>query len=169
MYYKKDYLSPIGKILLEADENYLVGLYFENEDPNFICHEGIAEPIKKAERWLDEYYSRKVPTLKIPIRMIGTPFQRVVWETLLEIKYGETVSYTDITDKVKIKLNKERMSAQAIGNAISRNPISIIVPCHRVVGKNGSLTGYRGGIGNKVKLLEIEGVDTKRFFFPKKK
>ena len=169
MYYKKDYLSPIGKISLFADENYLVGLYFENEDPNFICHEGIAEPIKKAERWLDEYYSRKVPTLKIPIRMIGTPFQRVVWETLLEIKYGETVSYTDITDKVKIKLNKERMSAQAIGNAISRNPISIIVPCHRVVGKNGSLRGYRGGIENKVKLLEIEGVDTKGFFFPKKK
>ena len=169
MYYKKDYLSPIGKISLFADENYLVGLYFENEDPFFNCHEGIAEPIKKAERWLDECFSGKVPTLKIPIRMIGTPFQRVVWETLLEIKYGETVTYSDITDRVKIKLNKERMSAQAIGNAISRNPISIIVPCHRVVGKNGSLTGYRGGIGNKVKLLEIEGVDTKRFFFPKKK
>ena len=100
--------------------------------------------------------------------MVGTDFQKAVWEILLEIPYGETTTYGKIAQQIAAKRGIARMSAQAVGGAVGHNEISIIIPCHRVVGTNGSLTGYAGGIDKKIRLLELEGVDMSKFFVPKK-
>ena len=104
----------------------------------------------------------------MPLAPIGGKFRQEVWGILCEIPYGEVITYGDIAKKVAAKMNKESMSSQAVGGAVGHNPISIMIPCHRVVGSNGSLTGYAGGIGIKVKLLELEGVDMTDFFVPQK-
>lgn len=98
---------------------------------------------------------------------IGSDFRQKVWSLLCEIPYGEVITYGDIAKKMAVKMKRETMSSQAIGGAVGHNPISIIIPCHRVVGSNGSLTGYAGGIKTKIKLLELEGVEPSRFFIPK--
>ena len=129
-----------------------------------ICEDKILGDTKK---WLDLYFSGEEPNFTPKLKLEGTEFRRDVWKILLEIPYGETLSYKDIANKLMTSGKYERMSSQAVGGAVGHNPISIIIPCHRVVGGNGSLTGYAGGLARKVKLLELEGIDVNKFFMPK--
>ena len=140
-----------------------------------IAPDGLAEkkdlPVfKSAYLWLEKYFLRKNPPISgVPIKPLGgTQFQKIVWKILLEIPYGSTTTYGEIAKEAAGRLGKPNMSAQAVGQAVGQNPISIIIPCHRVIGANGNLTGYRGGIDAKIKLLEIEGIDTSRMSYPAK-
>ena len=129
-----------------------------------ICDDKILGDTKK---WLDLYYSGEEPDFTPTLKFRGTEFRREVWKILLEIPYGETLTYKDIANKLMASGKYERMSSQAVGGAVGHNPISIIIPCHRVVGTSGSLTGYAGGLARKVRLLELEGIDVNKFFMPK--
>ena len=129
-----------------------------------ICDDKILGDTKK---WLDLYFSGEEPNFTPKLKLEGTEFRREVWKILLEIPYGETLSYKGIAEKLIASGKYERMSSQAVGGAVGHNPISIIIPCHRVVGTSGSLTGYAGGLGRKVRLLELEGIDVNKFFMPK--
>ena len=171
MQYTAAYQSSVGDVLLAADETGLTGLWFEGEkfyalslDPE---HEERETPIFAiTRRWLDIYFSGHEPDFMPPVHMIGSEFRRCVWELLLQIPYGTTVTYGDLARQVARRRGLRRMSAQAVGGAVGHNEISIIVPCHRVVGTNGSLTGYAGGVDKKRRLLELEGVDLEKFFVP---
>ena len=171
MQYTAAYQSSVGDVLLAADETGLTGLCFEGEkfyalslDPE---HEERETPIFAiTRRWLDIYFSGHEPDFMSPVHMIGSEFRRCVWELLLQIPYGTTVTYGDLARQVARRRGLRRMSAQAVGGAVGHNEISIIVPCHRVVGTNGSLTGYAGGVDKKRRLLELEGVDMEKFFVP---
>ena len=161
MQYISHYRSPIGNILLAADEIGLTGLWFEGQKYFALYldkeHEEKEIPIfEKVKEWLTVYFSGKEPDFTVPLHFTGTDFQNEVWEILCTIPYGHT------------KKGLPRMSAQAVGGAVGHNEISIIVPCHRVVGTNGSLTGYAGGIEKKVELLKLENVDMKQFSIPRK-
>ena len=123
---------------------------------------------EKLKQWLDIYFSGKEPNFTVPLHFIGTDFQNEIWETLCTIPYGQTMTYGEIAKQIATKKGLPRMSAQAVGGAVGHNEISIIVPCHRVVGANGNLTGYAGGIEKKVKLLKLENVDMKQFSVPRK-
>lgn len=123
---------------------------------------------KDAKNWLDRYFAKQKPDIKeLPLAPIGNEFRQAVWKILCEIPYGEVTTYGEIAKKIAKIMNKSAMSAQAVGGAVGKNPVSIIIPCHRVVGTNGSLTGYAGGIDIKVKLLEHEGADMSKMFVPK--
>lgn len=164
MKYISKYTSPLGNILLAADEIGLTGLWFEGQKffPLYLDkdHEEKELPIFiKAKEWLDIYFSGKEPTFMLPLHFIGTPFQIEVWEILYSIPYGKTMTYGEIAKIIAKRKGIQRMSAQAVGGAVGRNEISIIVPCHRVVGANGSLTGYAGGIDKKTALLRLEKID----------
>ncbi len=159
-----DYLnweSPIGRIQLVTDEKSLLGLYFEGQryyDPgdSVFRTKPETEIQDAAVSWLTDYFrGKRPPTEQIAINIKGTPFQKMVWEFLLEIPYGMTVTYGELARKMERKTG-HRMSGQAIGGAVGRNPISIIIPCHRVMGVNGRLTGYAGGIERKQWLLKHE-------------
>ena len=171
MQYTAAYQSSVGDVLLAADETGLTGLWFEGEkfyalslDPE---HEERETPIFAiTRRWLDIYFSGHEPDFMPPVHMIGSEFRRCVWELLLRIPYGTTITYGDLARQVARRRGLRRMSAQAVGGAVGHNEISIIVPCHRVVGTNGSLTGYAGGVDKKRRLLELEGVDMEKFFVP---
>ncbi|MFR8276166.1 MAG: methylated-DNA--[protein]-cysteine S-methyltransferase [Desulfovibrio fairfieldensis] len=171
MQYTAAYQSFVGDVLLAADETGLTGLWFEGEkfyalslDPE---HEERETPIFAiTRRWLDIYFSGHEPDFMPPVHMIGSEFRCCVWELLLRIPYGTTVTYGDLARQVARRRGLRRMSAQAVGGAVGHNEISIIVPCHRVVGTNGSLTGYAGGVDKKRRLLELEGVDMEKFFVP---
>ena len=171
MQYTAAYQSSVGDVLLAADETGLTGLWFEGEkfyalslDPE---HEERETPIFAiTRRWLDIYFSGHEPDFMPPVHMIGSEFRRCVWELLLQIPYGTTVTYGDLARQVARRRGLRRMSAQAVGGAVGHNEISIIVHCHRVVGTNGSLTGYAGGVDKKRRLLELEGVDMEKFFVP---
>ena len=161
MFYKYVYESPIGKILLLAKDEYLVGCYFESGKfyPRQVEQEAMNQKISVIEKtcqFLDCYFSCSIPKDYPEMLLEGTSFQKEVWNLLLEIPYGKTVTYGDLAEKMAKKRNKDKMSSQAIGQAVSKNPISIIVPCHRVIGKDGSLVGYAGGIDKKKSLLELE-------------
>lgn len=129
-----------------------------------ICDDKILGDTKK---WLDLYFSGEEPNFTPKLKLEGTEFRKDVWKILLEIPYGETLTYKDIANKLIASGKYERMSAQAVGGAVGHNPLSIIIPCHRVVGTSGSLTGYAGGLHRKVRLLELEGIDVNKFFMPK--
>ncbi len=173
MQYTALYDSPAGKILLAADNSGLTGLWFYNGkyfaaglDPE---HEEKNLPVfERTKQWLDIYFSGIEPDFTPSLHMIGTPFQLAVWEILRSIPYGALTTYGEIAKQIAIKNSLEKMSAQAVGGAVGHNKISIIVPCHRVVGANGNLTGYAGGIDKKVKLLQLEKVNIKRLSIPKK-
>ena len=173
MMYTMHYNSPLGGILLAADETGLTGLWFDGEKyfadtlaPEY--QEQETPILLETQRWLDCYFRGQNPDFTPPLHLIGSAFRRAVWGILLEIPYGKTTTYGKIARQIAEKQGISRMSAQAVGGAVGHNEISIIIPCHRVVGTNGSLTGYAGGIHKKEKLLELEGVDTSRFFVPKK-
>jgi len=122
-----------------------------------------------AKKWLDRYFAGKKPGIaELSLAPIGGEFRQSVWKILCEIPYGKVITYGDIAKKIAVKMGRESMSSQAVGGAVGHNPISIIIPCHRVVGSNGSLTGFSGGVQMKVKLLELEGVDMSRLFIPQK-
>ncbi len=173
MDYINHYCSPIGNILLAADDMGLTGLWFEGQKYFALnldkVHEERELPVfEKAKQWLDVYFSGKEPDFTVPLHFTGTDFQNDVWEILCAIPYGQTMTYGEIAKKIAAKKGLPSMSAQAVGGAVGHNEISIIVPCHRVVGKNGSLTGYAGGIDKKIKLLQLEKVNMESFFIPKK-
>ena len=173
MQYTSHYQSPIGNILLAADEIGLTGLWFEGQKYFALYldkeHEEKELPIfKQTKRWLDVYFSGKEPDFSVPLHFTGTDFQNEVWEILYSIPYGTTMTYGEIAKQIAAKRGLKRMSAQAVGGAVGHNEISIIVPCHRVAGSNGSLTGYAGGLDKKIWLLTLEKVDMQSFFVPKK-
>ena len=170
MQYIHYYESPIGQILLTADEQGLTSLLLQGEPwPLAQNHsESITPAIKDAVRWLDTYFSGNIPDFTPPLHLTGSPFQMEVWELLLKIPYGETTTYGDLAKQIAQQRGISRMSAQAVGGAVGNNPVSIIVPCHRVVGANGNLTGYASGLDNKIALLKQESFDMKQFFTPSK-
>lgn len=172
MHYISHYKSHLGDILLAADEKGLTGLWFKGQKYFALYLDNKYEekelPVfKQAKKWLDVYFSGKEPDFKVPLHFIGTDFQNEVWEILYSIPYGQTMTYGEIAKHLAAKHGLKRMSAQAVGGAVGRNEISIIVPCHRVIGANGSLTGYAGGIDKKIKLLKLEGALKEEYFVPK--
>lgn len=173
MAYVQHYDSPLGGILLAADESGITGLWFDGQ--KYFARDLPAERVEQstaalteAKRWLDIYFTGREPDFTPPLHPIGSGFRQAVWNILLQIPYGQTTTYGEIARQLAAKQGLARMSAQAIGGAVGHNEISIIIPCHRVVGTNGSLTGYAGGIDRKVKLLELEHTDMSVFFVPKK-
>ncbi len=161
MKYISKYFSPLGEITITATEKGVAGLYFVGQKHYPINIDAIEEQtpvIVQAKKWLDTYFSGAVPNVDIPLDIEGTEFQREVWNILLTIPYGKTMTYGEIANIIAKNKGIKRMSAQAVGHAVSRNKIAIIIPCHRVVGANGSLVGYDGGIDKKVKLLKIEKI-----------
>ncbi len=161
MQYTCPYESPLGSILLAADEIGLTGLWFAGQKyfaPNMQKEkeEKNLPLFQQAKKWLDIYFSGKEPDFRLPLHFTGTDFQNEVWEILYGIPYGQTTTYGDIAAQIAQKKGIKKMSARAVGNAVAHNKISIIVPCHRVVGKNGKLTGYAGGIDKKAALLKLE-------------
>ena len=173
MIFTQHYASPLGGILLAADGIGLTGLWFDGQkyfarDLPVERTEPETSVLTEAKRWLDVYFDGREPDFMPPLHPIGSAFRQSVWEILLQIPYGETMTYGAIARRLAEKQGLSQMSAQAVGGAVGHNEISIIIPCHRVVGTNGSLTGYAGGIGKKVKLLELEHADMAGFFVPKK-
>ena len=170
MIYTAHYKSPIGEILLASKNNKLIGLWIKGQKYYLsnIKEEMIEEDTEilvKTKKWLDRYFKGERPSInELDLSPLGSDFRKKVWKILCGIPYGEVITYKDIANMV----TKEKMSCQAIGNAVSHNPISIIIPCHRVVGSNGSLTGYAGGIDKKVYLLKHENVNMEKLFIPKK-
>lgn len=173
MIYTCTYQSKLGDILLASDEIGLIGLWFEGQKyfANTLPDEYITQEndiMKEAKKWLDIYFSGKEPDFIPPLHPYGSEFRQEVWKILLQIPYGQTTTYGEIARQMAKIRNVFRMSAQAVGGAVGHNEVSIIIPCHRVVGTNGSLTGYAGGIDKKVALLELEHTNMKHFFVPKK-
>ena len=172
MQYTTTYRSPLGAITLAADGEALTGLWFEGQKYYALYldkeHEEKDLPVfQQAREWLDIYFSGRDPGFTPPLRFTGSPFQNEVWAILAAIPYGKTRTYGDIARELARKRGLSRMSAQAVGGAVGKNEISIIVPCHRVVGASGSLTGYAGGISKKIELLKLEGALKEEFFVPK--
>lgn len=166
-------LWSVGEIIMAADDIGLIGLWFENQKyyADSLKGESVNQEndiLKEAKRWLDIYFTEKEPNFVPPIHMIGSDFRKAVWGILLTIPYGHTITYGEISRKLEREKGYVKMSAQAVGGAVGHNSISIIILCHRVVGTNGSLTGYAGGIDKKEYLLRLEKTDMSHFFVPKK-
>lgn len=172
MQYTSRYKSPLGDILLAADDTGLTGLWFEGQKYFALYldneHEERELPVfDTVKKWLDIYFSGKEPDFKPPLHFTGTEFQNGVWGILYDVPYGQTTTYGDIAKQLAAVKGTAGMSAHAVGGAIGRNQISVIVPCHRVVGSNGSLTGYAGGLDKKIALLKLEKGFKDSFFIPK--
>ena len=173
MVYTCKYKSLIGDILLAADEIGLTGLWFEGQKyfANTLPEDYVPQETKiltEAKKWLDVFFSGEEPKFTPPLPPTGSVFRQEVWKILLQIPYGQTITYGEIARSMAVMKNTSHMSAQAVGGAVGHNEISIIIPCHRVVGTNGSLTGYAGGIDKKILLLKLERTDMSRLFVPKK-
>lgn len=165
------YASPLGGILLSADALGLTGLWFDGQKyfAATLPDEAIEQEtpaLSTARRWLDCYFSGRRPDFTPPLHLIGSPFRQAVWQLLLEIPYGQTTTYGALAQRLAAKEGREHISAQAVGGAVGHNGVSIIVPCHRVIGANGSLTGYAGGLDKKIRLLELEGAAVSQFHIP---
>jgi len=165
MTYTARYKSEIDELLLVSDGESLTGLYIEGQKYYFSGINDDTEekddlPIfRRTRSWLDRYFSGETVTpYELKLKPQGSDFRRMVWKFLCEIPYGETTTYGEIAGKIAKMQGRKSMSAQAVGGAVGHNPISIIIPCHRVIGADGSLTGYAGGIDKKIKLLEIERI-----------
>ena len=171
MTYSTEYPSPLGTITLACDEDAVIGLWFNGQR-----HYGNILPpeierrehplLREAKRWLDIYFSGREPDFLPPMRYDSTPFRKCICDIMLTIPYGQTMTYGEIAAQAARRQGLDRMSAQAVGGAVGHNPISILIPCHRVVGSDGSLTGYAGGVANKQFLLELEGVDMTGLYVP---
>ena len=193
MIYTCTYKSPIGDILIASDEIGLTGLWFEGQKyfantlpDEYVTNLNISdqhmpsshmsdktasyesEILTDTRRWLDIYFSGQNPDFTPPLHPTGSVFRQEVWQRLLEIPYGKTMTYGEIAKRLEATHGHTKMSAQAVGGAVGHNEVSIIIPCHRVVGTSGSLTGYAGGIDKKIALLELEHTDMSHFFVPKK-
>ena len=170
MVYLCNVKSPVGDITLASDGINLIGLWIDGQKYYARTIKGETTfkdlPIfDKTKKWLDQYFKGKIPNIELSLKPQGSEFQEMVWKILKQIPYGKTITYGEIAKKIE-KLTGRNASAQAVGGAVGHNPISIIIPCHRVVGSTGSLTGYAGGIDKKIKLLELEGVDMKNLYVP---
>lgn len=161
MQYISHYASPLGELLIAADDIGLTGLWFAGQkyyarglDTEHEERESLA--IASAKHWLDVYFAGQQPDFTPPLHLVGTAFQTAVWDILLTVPYGETLTYGEIAARIAAQQGRGHMSAQAIGGAVGRNPVSIIVPCHRIVGKSGDLTGYAAGVEKKTSLLRLE-------------
>ena len=161
--YKQLYLSPIGQLLLTADDTALVALHFCDEGHSCLLSDDAAFTdhviLQAAKQWLDVYFSGQEPNFMPPLRPAGTGFQQEVWQLLRAIPYGKTTTYGEIAAALAARHGIPQMSAQAVGGAVGRNPIPIFIPCHRVVGSGGKLTGYSGGLEKKQFLLSNEHID----------
>ena len=162
MQYTARYASPLGEILLAADEQGLTGLWFQGQ-ARFAAgleagaREGPSPYLDDAQSWLDAYFAGEEPPERPPLHLSGSPLQRQVWALLQQIPRGRTTTYGALAKQIAQARGLARFSAQAVGQAVGRNPVSILVPCHRVLGANGSLTGYAGGLERKRALLRLEG------------
>jgi len=167
------YRSPLGGITLASNGDKLLGLWFDGQKYFAARMRGESEektlPVfEQTEKWLDIYFSGKLPNFTPPLDMSGlSPFRKRVWEIMLTIPFGNTRSYGSMARQLAEETGK-KISAQAVGGAVGHNAISLIIPCHRVVGENGSLTGYAGGIDRKVALLKLEKADMGNLYIPKK-
>lgn len=173
MLYTCFYKSPLGGITMASDGTALTGLWFDGqkyfaEGINPDAEEKKLPIFDEAMRWLDIYFSGRRPDFTPPLNLEGTAFRKEVWQQLLQIPYGQTTTYGELAAQLAAHRGLKQMSAQAVGGAVGHNPISIIVPCHRVVGTGGSLTGYAGGLAKKLALLKLEGIDTAKFTMPAK-
>ena len=173
MDYTHHYESPLGGITLASDGEALIGLWFDGQKyfADSLEREYKEQPLPvfdEANRWLDIYFSGRAPHFTPPLSMKTTQFRKAVWEIMLTIPYGQTMTYGEIAGKIAAQKGLSRMSAQAVGGAVGHNAISLIIPCHRVVGTDGSLIGYAGGIRKKVQLLKMEGVDMNCLFVPRR-
>lgn len=175
MYYRTSYDSPVGPLMLASDGTSLTGLWMEGQKyfGGAIREELVQRddlPVFAMTRtWLERYFARERPDpSELPLAPRGGEFRQAVWELLCQIPYGELTTYGHLTKEMAARLGRASMSAQAVGGAVGHNPISIIIPCHRVVGSGGSLTGYAGGIAAKLRLLEHEGVELSRLSVPKR-
>lgn len=172
MQYTNHYDSPLGGITLASDGDALVGLWFDGQkyfdDTLTQAHNYAELPIFEQTRlWLDTYFTGREPGFTPKLRMKGSPFRCRVWESLLRIPYGKTTTYAAIAKKIAAEQGLKSMSAQAVGGAVGHNSISLIIPCHRVVGTSGNLTGYAAGIDKKICLLRLEHADIQGLFTPK--
>ncbi len=175
MIYYCEHPSPVGKLFLASRGEALAGLwiegqkYFKGSIKEEFCENSSLEIFTLAKRWLDGYFDGKNPSPEaLPLEPEGSAFRKAVWKLLLRIPYGELTTYGAIAKQIAKESGRTTMSSQAVGGAVGHNPISIIIPCHRVVGASGSLTGYAGGIGIKEKLLLLEGADMSKLFVPTK-
>ena len=163
MQYRYPLSSPLGGITLTSDGEALTGLWFEGgrHFPDLSAAAERALPVfRETETWLGRYFRGEAPGALPPLCPGGTPFQRAVWDLLLTIPYGETTTYGALARELARRRGIPRMAAQAVGQAVGRNPISILIPCHRVLGAGGSLTGYGGGLDRKRWLLALEQSDS---------
>ena len=161
MIYTYHYTSPLGIITLASNEESLTGLWFDGQKyfPHTLISESIESELPiftQTCNWLNIYFSGRIPDFILPISLNTTPLRKAVYDILLTIPYGQTMTYGEIARILAEQKGVERMSAQAVGSAVGHNPISIIIPCHRVVGADGSLTGYAGGLDRKIELLKLE-------------
>ena len=165
MKYMCKYSSKIGNLIITSNGRAITGIWFENQK-NFINtfeeNESDLSIFKETKKWLDIYFSGRNPNFIPDIYLEGSEFRMKVWEFLKQIPYGKTTTYGDIAKKIAQEKGINKMSAQAVGSAIAHNPISIIVPCHRVIGNNNKLTGYAGGLDRKIELLKLEGLDVSK-------
>ncbi len=175
MIYVSHYNSPIGDILLAAKDDKLIGLWIENQKYYLSSFKEKLQEVEdnstlnKTKNWLARYFNGNKPSInELDLNPIGSDFRKSVWKILMDIPYGTVITYNDIAKEIAKQKGIKQMSAQAVGGAVGHNPISIIIPCHRVVGTNGSLTGYAGGIKRKKYLLEHENVDMSDLFVPTK-
>ena len=173
MQYISHYASPLGSILLAADEVGLLGLWFEGQKYFGRCLDKTQEEkeiplFATVKHWLNIYFSGQEPSFTVPLHFIGSAFQKEVWALLCAIPYGQTTTYGAIAKQLAQKRGLPHISAQAVGGAVGHNEISVIVPCHRVVGADGSLTGYAGGLDKKTALLRLEKADMRTLFIPNK-
>ena len=158
------YESPLGGITMASDGTALIGLWFDGQrhfaETLAPEHGERRLPVfDEADRWLDVYFSGRAPEFTPALNMRTTPFRRAVWEILLTVPYGRTATYGQIAEALAWKNGAGSVSARAVGGAIGHNAVSLIIPCHRVIGSDGSLTGYAGGIGRKTELLRLEKTD----------
>lgn len=169
MQYIHYYESPIGQILLTADEQGLTDLMLQGEPWTLAADhsEETTTAIIESVQWLDIYFSGNIPDFTPPLHLTGSPFQMEVWKLLLEIPYGKITTYGNLAKQIAQQRGISRMSAQAVGGAVGSNPVSIIVPCHRVIGANGNLAGFASGLDNKIALLKQEGHDMSKFSMPR--
>ena len=169
MIHKMSYDSPLGTLLIAEKEGALVGLWMEGQKyflgsvKEEMQEKTDVKVLLQTREWLERYFKRERPAIsELPLAPMGSEFQKAVWKILCQIPYGEVTTYKAIAVRIAKERGIERMSAQAVGGAVAHNPISIVIPCHRVVGSDGSLTGYAGGLDIKKHLLSLEGADVSR-------
>lgn len=175
MFYSTQYTSAMGNLTLVSTDQSLVGLWVEDQKyfaatiGNQVVHHSEPPILRQTKAWLDRYFAGEQPgPTTLSLAPVGSAFRQAVWKILLAIPYGQVTTYGAIAQIMAQKLGRTTMSSQAVGGAVGHNPISIIIPCHRVVGAQGNLTGYAGGLDKKIYLLELEGIDISKFFIPKK-